>query len=62
MAYTTESGLMDDIYDYLFENEANIGTNFLRAFPDSYVDTENAKIHLIGEGFKEYIIKIERVS
>ncbi len=61
MAYTNESALMDDIYDYLFGNDADIGTDFVREFPDSYVDTVNARLHLNGSELGNYIIKIERV-
>jgi hypothetical protein len=60
MAYTNESGLIDDIYDYLFGNDTDIGTDFVREFPDSYVDTDNARIYLQGAEMGKYIIKIER--
>lgn len=60
MAYTNESGLIDDIYDYLFENDADIGTNFLSDFSNSYVDADNARIYLRGAELGNYIIKIER--
>ena len=38
--------LLDDVYDYLFENSFNIDTNFIEEFPDAYVDRENNKIIL----------------
>ena len=60
--YTTESALIDDVYDYLFQNNQNILINFIDDFPNSYVDPIKAQIQLIGENFQEYIIKIERVS
>jgi hypothetical protein len=62
MNYTNESALMDDIYDYLFENDLNIGTNFVDEFPDSYVDTDNARIYLNGGELGNFIVKIERVA
>jgi hypothetical protein len=52
--------LIDDIYDYLYGNDTDIGTDFLREFPDSYVDTDNARIYLQGAELGKYIIKIER--
>jgi hypothetical protein len=58
--YTNESGLIDDIYDYLFENDGHIGVNFKTEFPESYVDTANARIHLKGKELGNFIIKIER--
>lgn len=30
--------LTEDVSDYLFEKEANIGTNFLDTFPNSYIE------------------------
>ncbi len=60
MAYTNESGLIEDVYDYLFENDFNVGVNFLQEFPDSYVDTANARLYLNGSELGNYIIKIER--
>ena len=62
MSYTTESGLMDDVYDYLFENDANIGVRFLDEFPKSFVDTANARIYLHGGELGNFILKIERVE
>lgn len=62
MPYTNESTLMDDIYDYLFENTHNIGTNFLDEFPNSFVDASNARIYLNGSELGDFIIKIERVA
>lgn len=59
--YTNESGLIDDIYDYLFENDTNIGVNFKTEFPESYVDTANARIYLQGGDLGKFIVKIERV-
>ena len=61
MAYTNESAISEDVYDYLFENDFNVGVNFLEEFPNSYVDTANARIYLNGSELGNYIIKIERV-
>lgn len=60
MAYTNESGLLNDIYDYIFENDFNIGTNFLEEFPDSFIDSANARIYLNSKTLGNYIVKIER--
>jgi hypothetical protein len=60
MAYTNESGLIEDIYDYLFENDFEVGTNFLDEFPNSFIDRANARIYLNSETLGNYIIKIER--
>ena len=60
MAYTNESGLIDDIYDYLFENDGHIGVNFKDEVPESYVDTANARIYLQGGDLGKFIVKIER--
>ncbi len=62
MPYTNESALIDDVYDYLFENDHNIGTNFLNEFTDSFVDASNAKIYLLGSDLGNYVIKIEKVD
>ena len=62
MQYTNESALIDDIYDYIFGNDHNIGTDFIAEFPDSFVDASNAKIHLLGNDLGNYIIKIEKVN
>lgn len=54
--------LMSDIYDYLFENEQNIGTNFCEEFPASDIDEENGVIYLARvAGSPIYKITIERV-
>jgi hypothetical protein len=40
--------LMEDIYDYLMENNAFIGTNIKDEFSDSWVDCERGIIYLHG--------------
>ena len=62
MYYTNESALIEDVYDYLFENDFDIGTNFLDEFKDSYVDSANACIYLKSETLGEFKIKMERIS
>jgi hypothetical protein len=62
MSYTNESGLIEDIYDYLFENDFEVGTNFLEEFPISFIDRANARIHLNSETLGNYIVKIEKVQ
>lgn len=59
--YTNESGLIDDVYDYMFGNDANIGTDFLSDdFAESYVDTDNHRIYLNSKELGNFIIKIEK--
>lgn len=59
---TATSALMDDVYDYLMENDANIGTNFVDEFPESWIDNDNAVIYLAKkEGVALFKIRIERV-
>jgi hypothetical protein len=62
MSYTNESALIDDVYDYIFGNEHNIGTDFISEFPNSYVDANKACIYLEGGELGDYIIKIERIT
>lgn len=58
-----EQFLMEDVYDYLFENDQNIGTNILDEFPDSYIDFGKAEIHLLGsKTIGNYILSIRRVD
>jgi hypothetical protein len=42
-----KQALLNDIFDYLFENDFDIGTNFKNDFPKSYFDEKNNKIVLI---------------
>ena len=37
---------MDDVYDYLMENDASIGTNFVDEFPESWSDSNSGAIYL----------------
>lgn len=55
--YTNESALIEDIYDHIFGNDFDIGTDFISEFKDSFVDTANARIHLRNDN-EEYIIRI----
>ena len=53
---------MSDIYDYLMENEFNIGTNFLHEFPETWIDEENGVIYLAKKtDLALYKISIEKV-
>lgn len=55
--------LMDDVYDYLMENEFNIGTNFVDEFPESWIDNENGVIYLAkNSGVAIYKLTLEKVS
>ena len=62
MSYTNESAITEDVYDYLFENDFNVGVNFLSEFPNSVIDTANARIYLNGSELGNYVIKIEKVQ
>lgn len=54
--------LMSDVYDYLFENDFSIGTNFCDEFPDSAIDEEAGIIYLAKKpGEFIYKIKMEKV-
>ncbi len=57
-----ESDLINDVYDYLFENIHDIGTNFLNEFHDSYVDTDNACIYLESKELGKFKITMERIG
>jgi len=53
--------LLEDVYDYLFENDVNIGTNFLDTFENAYIDYEDKKIFLPTEnGVFEITLKFKK--
>jgi hypothetical protein len=57
-----DSAVLNDVYDYLFENDESIGTNFCDEFPSSWIDNDNATIYLAkNDGVVLFKIKIERV-
>lgn len=58
--YTTESGLIDDVYDYLFLNHHNIGTSFIDEFSESYVDPIKCEIILQSKELGRFKIKLEK--
>jgi hypothetical protein len=39
--------LLNDIFDYIMENDYNIGTNFRAEFPNTYFDEENEQIVIL---------------
>ena len=54
--------LMSDVYDYLFENDFSIGTNFCDEFPESWIDEETNTVYLAKkEGISLYKITLEKV-
>lgn len=54
--------LMSDVYDYLFENDFSIGTNFCDEFPESWIDEETNTVYLAKkEGIALYKITLEKV-
>jgi hypothetical protein len=53
--------VLQDVYDYLYENDANIGTNILTEYPDGYIDNSSKEIHLINDK-KHFVITIKEVQ
>ena len=39
--------LLNDIFDYIMENDYNIGTNFREEFPNTYFDEKNEQIIIL---------------
>lgn len=51
---------MDDIFDYLMENDQTIGTNIREEFADCSIDCERAIIYLRGsKNLPDFKITIE---
>ena len=44
---TDEQALLNDIFDYLMENNHDIGTNFKDEFPNSYITRAGDEIVLL---------------
>lgn len=57
-----EQELINDVYDYLFENDSSIGTNFADEFPDSYIDTQHMCIYLDSEELGLFKLTLERIE
>lgn len=56
------NSLIDDVYDYLMENDFNIGTNFVDEFPESWIDNEYGVIYLAKtSGVALYKLTMEKV-
>jgi hypothetical protein len=53
--------VLQDVYDYLYENDASIGTNILEEYPDGYIDNATSEIHLINEN-RHFVITINEVT
>jgi hypothetical protein len=53
--------VLQDVYDYLYENDASIGTNILEEYPDGYIDNATNEIHLINEN-RHFVITIKEVT
>jgi hypothetical protein len=53
--------VLQDVYDYLYENDASIGTNILEEYPDGYIDNDTNEIHLINEN-RHFVITIKEVT
>ena len=54
--------VIDNVYDYLFENSKFIDLNFCDVFPDSYVDENEGVIYLARKATTYFKIKIEEVA
>ena len=52
--------VLQDVYDYLYENDASIGTNILEEYPDGYIDNQTSEIHLINEK-RHFVLSIKEV-
>lgn len=50
---TDEQALLNDIFDYLMENNHDIGTNFKDEFPNSYITRAGDEIVLLNERDEE---------
>lgn len=44
---TDEQALLNDVFDYLMENNHDIGTNFKEEFPNSYITRAGDEIVLL---------------
>ena len=53
--------LMNDVYDYLMENEFSIGTNFVEEFPNTWIDEDEGVIYLSKDEAALYKITIQKV-
>ena len=54
-----ETDIINDVYDYIFENTCKENINFIKEYPNSFVDYTNARIYLCNEQGEKFIIKIE---
>lgn len=59
MLYKTD--VINDVYDYIFDNTCKENINFSKEFPNSFVDYTNAKIYLCNEQGEQFILSLERV-
>lgn len=57
-----QNALIDDVYDYLMENDCFIGTNFVNEFPESWIDNEYGVIYLAkNSGVALYKLTMEKL-
>lgn len=54
-----DGDIIGDVYDLIFGNDHHVGTDFVSDFKDSYVDHDNARIHLKND-HEEYVIRITK--
>jgi hypothetical protein len=54
-----DSDIISDVYGLIFRNDHHIGTDFVSDFQHSYVDHNNARIHLVND-HEEYVINITK--
>lgn len=60
---TDKHFLMDDIFDYLMENSASIGTNIREEFTECWIDCERAIIYLGGsKNLPKFKLTIQEVK
>ncbi len=52
---------LNDVYDLMFGNDHNVGTDFASETPNSYVDEDKMAIHIKG-GKTHYVLKITKAE
>ena len=52
---------LNDIYDLVFGNDHNVGTDYASEMPDSYIDDDEMAIHIKGDE-THYVLKITKAE
>lgn len=55
-----KTDVINDVYDYIFDNTCKETINFSKEFPNSFIDYTNAKIYLFNEQGEQFILTLER--